>query len=187
MISPPNLNSALTDSILFRSEEERLAALDELRILDTEPEQAYDDIVRLAAHICGTPISTVTFVAKNRQWFKARVGLEETESPIEQSFCKFALEEQGMLIVEDASKDARFANFPNVIAGPMIRFYAGAKLVTSRGFPVGTLCIIDKVSRVLTDGQQNALQALARQVMALLELRRRNAELAELAEAHSNA
>ena len=169
------------------TEEERLQALNELRILDTAPEQSYDDIVRLAANICGAPISLVSLVSKDRQWFKAKVGLIAGETPIEQSFCRYTLTEAGVMTVEDATADARFSDNPLVVSEPKIRFYAGAKLVTASGHPIGTLCVIDRVSRTLTDSQYDALEALARQVMSLLELRRRNFELAELAEAHSHA
>jgi PAS domain S-box-containing protein len=182
-----NFDTLSRKTLTAGDEESRLVALDSLRILDSAPEQSYDDIVRLAASICGTPISTVTLVARDRQWFKARLGIEDAETPLDRSFCRYALYESGVMTVEDATKDERFANFATVTDEPKIRFYAGAKLVTDDGLPVGVLCVIDKVSRTLTEAQTLALEALARQTMALLELRRRNEELASLTEKHSRA
>lgn len=165
----------------------RFAALADLKILDTDPEPSYDDIVRVAAYICGTPISTVTLVAEDRQWFKAALGLTSRQSPIETSFCKHALDSQEIMIVPDAREDARFATNPLVLSDPHIRFYAGAPLITSEGIAVGTLCVIDRISRSITSDQQKALIALAHQVNILLELRRKNQQLADLAKSHAEA
>ena len=125
------------------------------------------------------PISLVSLVDEQRQWFKARVGLETPETPREFSFCAYALRQRELLIVPDATQDARFANNPLVTGKPGIRFYAGAPLVTPEGAVLGTLCVIDRVPRTLTLKQQELLAMLARQVMAQLEFRRQTRELAE--------
>ncbi|HEX9794048.1 MAG TPA: GAF domain-containing protein [Planctomycetota bacterium] len=153
-------------------EERRLQALQALDILDTQPEGAFDDIVLLASRICGTPIAVISLVDSVRQWFKSRVGLYATETPRDIAFCAHAiLEPDELMIVRDAHRDERFADNPLVTGDPNIRFYAGAPLVTSSGHALGTVCVIDSVARSLTlDGQQ-ALRALARQTVALLEQR----------------
>ena len=153
-------------------EAERLAALRVYDILDTPDEQAYDDFTELAAQICESPISTITFVDETRQWFKSRVGLPGRGGPREYAFCAHAIVDNQFLMVPDATKDVRFNDNPLVLGDPDIRFYAGAPLVNPEGHGLGTLCVIDRKPRTLSDGQQRALQALARQLMALLELRR---------------
>ena len=157
----------------------RLEALEQYAVLDTVPEQALDDLAILAAHICEVPISLISLVDKERQWFKARVGLETPETPREFSFCAHALRQTDLLIVPDATQDARFAENPLVTGEPGIRFYAGAPLATPEGAVLGTLCVIDRVPRTLTPKQQEMLAMLSRQVMAQLELRRQARELAE--------
>ena len=159
------------------NEVERLAALRRSGILDTPPEAAFDELTELAAYICRTPISTVTFIDEHRQWFKARVGMQEPETPREISFCAHAIVEDGPLIVQDASRDSRFAELPNVVSDPMIRFYAGVPLRTRDGLALGTLCVIDHEPRELTDDQLAALRALARQAESQMELRRVTQEL----------
>lgn len=162
------------------NEAERLAELDAYEILDTLPEQAYDDITALAAQICGTPIALVSLIDRERQWFKSRVGLEVSETPRDQAFCSYAiLDADSPLIVPDAAVDARFAHNPLVTGGPLIRFYAGAPLVTSAGNALGTLCVIDRRPRVLTADQLTAWGALARQVVSQLTLRRRLRDLSD--------
>jgi len=163
------------------NEAKRLAALQRYRILDTAAEAAYDDIVRIASYVCATPIALVSLVDNDRQWFKARVGLEAVETPREQSFCAHAILQSGTLIVEDATKDERFAHNPLVTGEPGIRFYAGAPLVTHEGHGLGSLCVIDRESRQLDPAQIIALEALARMVVTNLEFRRTTAELAEVA------
>ena len=155
----------------------RLAALRQYRILDTEPERAFDDLALLASHICETPIALITLVDADRQWFKARTGIAETETPRAISFCAHAIRQHGLFIIQDARKDERFRDNPFVTGGPHVRFYAGAPLVTPEGHALGTLCVIDSVPRTLTAAQREALDALRRQVQAQLELRRNLHEL----------
>lgn len=153
-------------------EVQRLRALAGQEILDTAPEPAYDDIVTLAAAICGTPISLVSFVDSERQWFKARHGIEVSETPRDVSFCAHAILGEDVFEVEDATLDARFATNALVTSAPHIRFYAGAPLLSPDGHGLGTVCVIDTVPRKLTSEQREALAALGRQATTLLELAR---------------
>jgi len=165
-------------SLLPANETLRLAALKSYQILDTAAEAAYDDIVQVASFICQTPIALVSLIDKDRQWFKARVGLDTTETARELAFCAHTILQKDTLIVEDATRDDRFAQNPLVTGNPGIRFYAGAPLVTPDGFGLGSLCVIDRQSRQLTPDQISALEALARTVVTHLELRRTSANLA---------
>ncbi len=160
------------------NEQARLAALESYRILDTAPEQAYDDIVAIAAFICGTPIATVTLVDAKRQWFKSQTGLTSREGAREHAFCAHTILDVNLMEVPDASQDTRFANNPLVLGDPHIRFYAGAPLVTPDGLSLGSVCVIDREPRHLSDAQKSALERLAHLTMNNLELRRVSAEFA---------
>jgi two-component sensor histidine kinase/PAS domain-containing protein len=159
------------------TEQEKTQSLETLAlydIMDTPPEQEFDDIVFLASEICHTPVSLVSLVEKDRQWFKARVGFEACETPISQSVCAHALGDTDLLIIPDLTLDPRTSSNTLVTQPPNIRFYAGAPLQLGNGAIVGTLCVIDDKPRPqgLTEAQKKALESLARQVVVLLEMRR---------------
>lgn len=156
------------------SESERLAVLDSYDVLDSAPESGFDDVVMLARQICETPIALVSLVASDRQWFKAVSGLSVCETPLDQSVCAHALRQTETLIIPDLTKDERTRDNPLVTGDPFIRFYAGALLTSRSGIPIGAVCVIDTEPRPegLTADQQFAIEALGRQVMTMLELRR---------------
>jgi len=154
------------------NEIERLKDLRSYEILDTPPENEFDEITFLASQICGTPISLISLIDENRQWFKSRQGLEVAETPREHSFCGHALNEQDkILIVQDSRNDERFHDNPLVLGDPNVVFYAGIPLVTPKGNSLGTLCVIDRVPRELDQSQIKALKALGNQLEKLLEYR----------------
>ena len=155
----------------------RLEALRKYNILDTLPEQDFDDLTLLAALICNAPIAFIGFIDADRQWFKSKVGMAIQETPRYISFCAHAIVEPDVCIIRDALADERFATNPLVNSDPHIRFYASAQLVTPEGHAIGTLCVIDHVPRDLSSEQEESLRGLARQVMAQLELRRHVADL----------
>jgi anti-sigma regulatory factor (Ser/Thr protein kinase) len=155
----------------------RLETLRKYQILDTDPEVAFDDLALLASHICATPMAAITLVDHDRQWFKARVGVPVSETPRSISFCSHAIEQRGIFVIPDASKDERLRDNPQVTGDMHIRFYAGAPLIAREGHALGTLCVVDRRPRHLTAAQAEALGALQRQVEAQLELRRRLFEL----------
>ncbi len=161
-------------------EKERLDELRQYRILDTLAESEYDDLVYLASKICGTPIALVSLVDQDRQYFKARVGLEVSETPRDVAFCAHAILKPELMVVNDAKADERFADNPLVKSDPNIRFYAGTPLITPAGHAMGTLCVIDRVPRTLDKAQRESLLALGRQVEALLSLRRAKSEAERL-------
>lgn len=153
-------------------EQARVAALRALEVLDSAPEQDFDDLAALVAAICGTPMAAVGLVDSDRQWFKASQGLDVDEIPRDLSFCAHAVDSPTeVLVVPDAEDDARFRDNPLVTGGPRIRFYAGAPLVTEQGHAVGALCVLDTVPRHLTPHQQRALEVLSRQAATLLQRR----------------
>lgn len=165
-------------ALLPLNELERLAALNDYAVLDTAPESSFDDLTQLASHICQTPIALVSLVDGTRQWFKSRVGLAATETPREEAFCAHAiLQPDQLLEVPDTRLDPRFADNPLVTGATHVVFYAGTPLVTADQFALGTLCVLDHVPRSLTPAQHDALQALGRHVVQLLELRRALAQL----------
>jgi GAF domain-containing protein len=157
------------------SEGERLAALDRYAILDTNPEEAFSEIVKLASSLCDAPIALISLIDGTRQWFKARVGLDLLETARDISFCGHAIcDDADIFIVPDANADPRFVDNPLVTDEPRIRFYAGVALTTPDGYRLGTLCVIDCRPRLLGVQQRTALRALGRQVMVQLELRRQH-------------
>jgi signal transduction histidine kinase len=173
----------LTEAPLPGNEAERLAALQAYEVLDTDPEEAFDDLASVAARICGTPIALVSLIDEHRQWFKARIGLDATETPRSVAFCAHAiLEPDDVFIVSDSTEDPRFADNPLVTADPEVIFYAGAPLVTPEGMPLGTLCVIDHVPRELSDEDRETLRRLARATVNQLELRKAALDLREISE-----
>ena len=152
----------------------RLAALDSYDILDTPAEAGFDDLVLLASRACATPVALVSFVGVDRQWFKARVGFDACETPLDQSVCRHVVDERRLLVIPDLTRDPRTAANTLVTQDPFIRFYAGAPLIADSGDALGALCVIDTEPRPggLTASQEEMLLALARQVMSQIELRR---------------
>jgi|SRR5277367_87914 len=163
---------------LPKNEKKRLEVLWQYDVLDTVPEQVFDDLTELAASICEAPVAMITLVDEKRQWFKAKKGVSVSETSRDVSFCGHAILKQDLFIVPDASQDERFAQNPLVKSDPKIRFYAGAPLIAPGGHALGTLCVIDSVPRTLREEQKQALKILSRHVMTQLELRRHAQELA---------
>jgi diguanylate cyclase (GGDEF)-like protein len=160
------------------NEADRLLTLQGFDILDSGAESAFDDITRLAAYICDVPIALISFVDSDRQWFKSKVGLEFSQTPRDQSLCAHAiLAPDRVTEIGDFARDQRFAEFPMINSEPNVRFYAGAPIVTSGGHAMGTVCVMDRVPRELDPAMREALQMLARQVVALLDMRRAVARL----------
>ncbi len=154
------------------NEEHRLAVLKGYRVLDSASERSFDEITQLAASICDTPISLLTFIDRDRQWIKSNRGLSISETSREVAFCSHAIMDSELFEVEDALNDNRFAKNPLVTADPNIRFYAGMPLVTQTGDALGTLCVIDRKARKLTPEQRVKLKTLAQMAMLLLEVRK---------------
>ena len=152
-------------------EASRIAALNRYAILDTEPEQSFDDLVTLAAHICKTPMAMLSLVDEHRQWFKSKVGVQVRETPREISICTHAIQQDDLFIVPDTRQDPRFRDNPLVVGEPRVRFYAGAPLINEDGFALGTLCVVDREPRELDEDQKNALLSLRRLALAQMELR----------------
>lgn len=162
----------LVPMIVPADETARLAALHQTGLLDSDPERAYDDLVAIATGICGTPMGAISLIDADRQWFKARIGIDDTETSRQSAFCAHTiLTPEDLLIVPDATLDARFRDNELVVGGPGIRFYAGAPLRARGGEALGSLCVIDSQPRTLEPFQLDALRSLSRQVGALIELR----------------
>ncbi|MBC8033958.1 MAG: GAF domain-containing sensor histidine kinase [Chitinophagaceae bacterium] len=164
-------------AIVPDDEHDRLKELYEYDILDSEPEDDFDEIVKMASGICNAPISLVTLVDSDRQWFKAKVGLEATETDRKSSFCAHAMLDCDLFVIPDTTRDARFYDNPLVTGDPVIRFYVGVPLVLPKGGRIGALCVIDTIPRQLTEQQQEVLRVLGKQVVKLMELRKKNNEL----------
>jgi len=158
-------------------ESERLQELYRMSVLDTQPDEDFNEIVEVASRICKVPISLITLVDTNRQWFKAKKGLDVDETDRNSAFCAHTILGDGIMEVKDAELDERFAGNPFVVENPHIRFYAGIPLVTSKGYNLGSLCVIDTVPRSLNEDQIFTLSILSKQVIKLFELRLKNLEI----------
>lgn len=169
----------------FDGERARSKALNAFGMLDAPAEADFDDIAALASAICETPIAVVNLVDTDRQFFLAEIGLGVRSTPLETSFCGHAILADDMIVIEDADADPRFACSPLVAVADGIRFYAGAILRTDDGYPIGTMCVLDRKPRTLSALQVEALRVLARQVMQQLCLRRAVREAEESAALHS--
>lgn len=164
-------NSMIKAPIPFH-EATRLKALLDYDVLDTGPEDNFDDLVKMASDICGTKIALVSLVDENRQWFKAKHGFQDSETSRDISFCGHAIQGSDVFIVEDAHKDERFFDNPLVTGPQQFRFYAGAPLISSEGEAIGTLCVIDPETRKLSAEQARHLKILSKQVISQLEIRK---------------
>jgi GAF domain-containing protein len=147
----------------------RLTALQKYAILDSEPEQAFDDLTLLASYVCKTPIALISLIDEDRQWFKSKVGISATQTSRDIAFCSTAIQQPDVFVVPDALQDERFRTNPLVISEPNIRFYAGAPLINEDGYALGTLCVIDLTPRELGAEQEAALKALSRLVLIQME------------------
>jgi GAF domain-containing protein len=154
------------------NEEARIVALDKYAILDTDPEQPFDDLTLLASFVCNTPIALISLVHEDRQWFKSRVGINTSETSRDIAFCSTAILQSDVFVVPDALEDERFRDNPLVTSDPHVRFYAGAPLINEDGYALGTLCVVDRAPRELAPDQREALKALSRLVLAQMEFRR---------------
>lgn len=166
------------ESPLPHNESERLAALKRYNILDTLPEDAFDDATKLVAYICDVPIAHISFIDENRQWFKSEIGLGVSEVPREITFCRYTILDSKMVEIQDTFLNERFKNDPNVVGGLKVRFYAGIPLTTPDGYNIGTICAIDHISKELNESQINVLSIVAKHVIYQLELITKNIELA---------
>lgn len=160
-----------------QNEISRLSALMDYEILDSGQELSYDDITLLASSICQVPIALISLIDKDRQWFKSKIGIEIDETPREISFCAHAINSTDTFVIKDATKDPDFSDHPAVTAENPVVFYAGAPLVNQEGFALGTLCVVDHVPRELTLEQIHSLEALSRQVVNIMELRKKEKKL----------
>jgi len=173
--------------VVPNNEFERIEALHRCNILDTAPEDTFDELVLLAAQICGAPIALITLVDANRQWFKSKLGLTVDEIPRGSSFCEHTIQCPGLFAIRDALEDGRFSNNPLVSAEPKIRSYAGVPLITAEGFAVGTLCVMSPVPKLSTKDQIRALEILGRQVSRWIALRHSSSRMGAAAGAAVSA
>lgn len=153
------------------NETDRLAAVKDLEILDTEREESFDLLAEIAAAICETEISAISIIDSKRQWFKAHVGMPVLETPRDISFCGHAIMSKDSMVIDDLSKDTRFAGNPLVVGDTRVRFYAGAPIFTSNGFAIGTVCALDLVERKLSNKQILGLQLIAKASSLLFDMR----------------
>jgi len=180
--------SAAVSKIDHRDEVQRQAALDSYGVLDTSPEQAYDDIVMLASILCDTPAAAISLLDHGRQWSKARIGVDHAQSPRAQAICDVAIgDPERMLVVEDIAKDPRFSAMPIHIGQAPLRFYAAASLLSPDGYPLGVVCVMDVKPRQLSPSQRAGLKLLVRQTQNLFELRRHALEQDRLLSEHTEA
>jgi len=150
----------------------RVSALQKYAILDSEPEQAFDDLTLLASYVCKTSMALISLIDEDRQWFKSKVGISATETSRDIAFCSTAIQQPDVFVVPDALQDERFRTNPLVVSEPNIRFYAGVPLINEDGYALGTLCVIDRTPRNLAPEQETALKALGRLVLMQMEFRR---------------
>lgn len=167
----------MKDYPIPENELQRLAALKRYNILDTLPDNAFDDATKLVSYICGVPIAHISFIDENRQWFKSEIGVGVTEVPREISFCNYTILDTKIVEINDTHLNERFKDDPNVTGGFNVRFYAGVPLTTPDGYNIGTLCAVDHVAKELNENQRNALSIVAKHVMAQLEIGTKNVEL----------
>jgi hypothetical protein len=160
-------------------ESERLQNLRNYSILDTPSETRFEQLTQLAAYICQTPVALISLVDNQRQWFKAKIGLDLDETPRDMGFCSHTILDFELMEISDTLSDERFKDNPLVLEYPSIRFYAGAPLISPQGLPMGALCVIDTVPRILTEDQRKMLRDLASQVIDQMELRLKVYELEE--------
>jgi GAF domain-containing protein len=160
------------NSPTLSTEVARLAALDRYAILDTDPEESFDDLVILASYVCKTPMAMLSLLDDHRQWFKSKIGVQVRETPLELSICAHAIKQEDLFIVPDTLKDARFRENPLVQGEPHIRFYAGAPLINEDGYALGTLCVVDREPRELDPEQKQSLKSLRQLALRQMELRR---------------
>ncbi|KYC35330.1 hypothetical protein WA1_09290 [Scytonema hofmannii PCC 7110] len=166
--------------ISLQHETSRLKILHQYGILDTPDEADFDELTKLAAQICQTPVALITFVDDKRQWFKSKVGASVTEAPMDSGFCPFVVQNSDELIIPDTLTDKKFAKNPVVVLPPHVRFYAGIPLIAKEGYTLGTICVLDFVPRKLTQLQIQTLQTLSRQIIRLLERKRNESVLLAL-------